>query len=114
MRLIAGMLGCIGACTIALADPPPATPTQPAASGFTASLASDAIPPKPVASAPHETTTAIDPREKSLRLKGYRQEMRHGEKMYCRNEEVLGSRLAGRKVCGTVEELQQRETCLGI
>ena len=36
-------------------------------------------------------------------------EMRHGEKMYCRNEEVLGSRLAGRKVCGTVAELESRE-----
>jgi hypothetical protein len=35
--------------------------------------------------------------------------MRHGEKMYCRNEEVLGSRLAGRKVCGTVAELESRE-----
>jgi len=35
--------------------------------------------------------------------------MRHGDKMYCRNEDVLGSRVAGRKVCGTVEELETRE-----
>ena len=44
-----------------------------------------------------------------LKLKGYRLEMRHGEKFYCRNEEVLGSRVGGRKVCGTVADLQDRE-----
>jgi hypothetical protein len=101
MRLVVGILAFIGAGAIAVADPPSPTPTQSAASAAT--------PPTPVASAPHETTAAIDPREKNLRLKGYRLEMRHGVKMYCRNEEVLGSRLGGRKICGTVEDLQERE-----
>jgi hypothetical protein len=98
MRLVVGMLVFVGTGAIAFADAPSPTPTQSAASTAT-----------PAASAPHETTAAIDPREKILRLKGYRLEMRRGEKLYCRSEEVLGSRLAGRRVCGTVDELQQRE-----
>jgi hypothetical protein len=131
MRLVIGILACVSAGAIALADTPPQTPTQPAASSVTtapspAAAAAVAVPapaaaatPAPAAAATppatsatgasHEATAAIDPREKLLRLKGYRLEMRRGEKIYCRNEEVLGSRLAGRKVCGTVEELENRE-----
>jgi hypothetical protein len=136
MRLIIGILACVGAGVIALADTPPPTPTQPAASdvstapspaaaatpasaagaapapaaGATTAPAAAATPPTASATgASHDATAAIDPREKLLRSKGYRLEMRHGEKMYCRSEEVLGSRLAGRKVCGTVEELENRE-----
>jgi hypothetical protein len=122
MRLVIGMLASMGAA-IALADTPPPTPAQPAASDV-AKAPSLAAPvpvavatPAPAAASPtasaanasHEAVAATDPREKMLRLKGYRLEMRHGEKMYCRSEEVLGSRLAGKKVCGTVEELQDRE-----
>jgi hypothetical protein len=118
----------MGAGAIALADTPPPTPTRPAASGVTTAPSPAAVAtPAPVAGttpapaagttpptasatgASHEATAAIDPREKRLRLKGYRLEMRHGEKMYCRSEEVLGSRVAGRKVCGTVEEVESRE-----
>jgi hypothetical protein len=131
MRLVIGILACVGAGAIALADTPPPTPTQPAASSVPtapspAAPAAVAVPAPAAAATPapaiaatppttsatgasHEATAAIDPREKLLRLKGYRLEMRHGEKMYCRSEEVLGSRLAGRKVCGTVQELENRE-----
>jgi hypothetical protein len=123
MRLVIGILACVGAGAITLADTPPPTPTQPAASNVSTAL-SPAAPaatatPAPAATATpptasgtgasHEATTAIAPREKLLRLKGYRLETRNGEKMYCRTEEVLGSRLAGRKVCGTVEEIESRE-----
>jgi len=104
MRLVVGFLAILGAGAIAVADPPSQTPTQSAATA-----ASATTPPTAVASAPHEATAAIDPREKMLKAKGYRVEMRHGEKFYCRNEEVLGSRLGGRKICGTVEDLQDRE-----
>jgi hypothetical protein len=115
MRLVLGMLACMGTGAIALADPPPSTPTQPAASSVpTASVpatapAAAAPATAPAASTSHEAPAATDQREKLLRLKGYRSEMRHGEKMYCRSEEVLGSRLGGRKVCGTVEQLEDRE-----
>jgi hypothetical protein len=107
MRLVFGFLAMIGAGAIAVADPPSQTPTQSAASA--ASPASPATPPTAAASAPHETTAAIDPREKMLKAKGYHLEMRNGEKYYCRNEEVMGSRLGGRKFCGTVADLDDRE-----
>jgi hypothetical protein len=128
MRLVIGILACMGSGAIALADPPPPTPTQPAPSGVTTAPSPAAVAtPAPAAGttpapagattpptasatgASHEATAAIDPREKLLRAKGYRLETRNGEKMYCRNEEVLGSRLGGRKVCGTVQELENRE-----
>jgi hypothetical protein len=129
MRLVIGMLACMGAGAIALADTPPPTPTQPAASGATtapsapppAAVAAPALvaapapaaaatpPTASVAGASHEAIAAVDSREKNLRAKGYRLEMRRGEKMYCRTEEVMGSRLGGKKVCGTVEQLLDRE-----
>jgi hypothetical protein len=96
---------------IAIADPPSQTPTQSAASAATPPAATPpaATPPTAAASAPHETTAAIDPRERMLKAKGYHLETRNGEKFYCRNEEVLGSRVGGRKFCGTVAGLADRE-----
>jgi hypothetical protein len=107
MRLIIGILAFVGASAIAVADTPTPTPTPSTASAATPPTTP--TPPTPAASAPHDTTAAIDPREKMLKLKGYRLEMRNGEKMYCRSEEVLGSRLGGRKTCGTVDALLERE-----
>ena len=109
MRLVIGMLAFLGAGAVALADPPSSAPAQSAATTATPPQSAATTPPAPAASPSHETTAAIDPREKALKAKGYRMETRNGEKMYCRSEEVLGSRLAGRKVCGTVSELEQRE-----
>jgi hypothetical protein len=101
MRLVVGILAFIGAGAIAVADPPSAAPTLPAAVAATPSTSA--------ASAPHATPAAIDPREKMLKAKGYHLEMRNGEKYYCRSEEVLGSRVGGRKFCGTVADLADRE-----
>jgi hypothetical protein len=33
-------------------------------------------------------------------------QMRHGEKVFCRREEVLGSRLEGKMSCTTAAQLQ--------
>ncbi|HWX30181.1 MAG TPA: hypothetical protein VNZ53_22425 [Steroidobacteraceae bacterium] len=107
MRLVVGFLAMIGAGALAVADPPAQTPTQSAASA--ASPASPATPPTAAAGAPHETAAAIDPREKMLKARGYHLEMRNGEKYYCRSEEVMGSRLGGRKYCGTVADVEDRE-----
>ena len=46
---------------------------------------------------------------KQLLAKGYRPETRNGEKVYCKTEGELGSRIATKKVCGTVDEWQSRE-----
>jgi hypothetical protein len=98
MRLVIGILAFVGAGATAIAEPPSPTPTQ--------SATTTATPP---ASTSGETTAAISPREKILKNKGYRLEMRNGQKVYCRSEEVLGSRLGRKKTCGSVEELEERE-----
>jgi len=95
MRFVV-ILAFIGAGAIAFADEPSRTPTQSAPA---------ATPPSSAVSA----NTATDPRERILKAKGYRLETRDGKKVYCRSEEVLGSRLAAKKTCGTVEDLMERE-----
>ena len=45
--------------------------------------------------------------EDLLVKRGYKLEMRHGEKWFCRREEVLGSRLGDKKVCGTASMLYE-------
>ena len=45
--------------------------------------------------------------EDLLVKRGYKLEMRHGEKWFCRREEVLGTRLGDKKVCGTASMLYQ-------
>jgi hypothetical protein len=98
MRFIIGTVVFAGISAIALADPPSPTPTQ--SSTPTSTAAPSASP---------QQTTTMDLREKMLKSKGYHLEMQHGEKMYCRTEEVMGSRLGGKKTCGTVEQLEDRE-----
>jgi hypothetical protein len=124
------MLICFGAVPIALADTPPPPPTPPAAAASSPAPPSAApaepektpVPPEvapasaaavaPSASAPAgespKPAATIDPRVKQLLAKGYRPATRNGEIMYCKTEQELGSRIAAKKVCGTVDELQSR------
>jgi hypothetical protein len=107
MRLWAGLLTLIGvgAVSLALADPPtPATPSTPAAVAPAAAPA--AAPTAAVVTAP----SADDLLDRHLRSEGYQVEMRNGQKMYCRKQEVLGTRLGGAtKTCGTAEQLKINE-----
>jgi hypothetical protein len=115
MRLVVAMLTCFGVGPIALADTP--TPTPPPAAVSSLTPPSPAVPesvpaPAPTASATGESPKAAatpDHREQLLMARGYRAEMLNGEKVYCKTEQVLGSRIAAKKVCGTVEALQSRE-----
>jgi len=107
MRVVVAIFAFIGAGALAVADPPSQTPTQSAATATSA--ATPAAPATPAASAPQVTPAAIDPREKMLKAKGYHVETRNGEKYYCRSEEVMGSRVGGRKYCGTVADVADRE-----
>jgi hypothetical protein len=43
---------------------------------------------------------------------GYRPKMRHGQKVFCRTEPELGSRLGGQEVCATVAEHKARQTAV--
>jgi hypothetical protein len=129
MRLVVAMLTCFGVGPIALAETP--TPTPPPAAASSLTPPSPAVPESVPAPAPSEaaapasaaaaapTVSATgespkaaatpDHREQLLMARGYRAEMLNGEKVYCKTEQVLGSRIAAKKVCGTVEALQSRE-----
>ncbi len=101
MRLFSGVLTVIGigAVSLALAD----TPASPAAPSSTA-----APTPAPTAAsqAPAEDTQL----DHHLRSEGYKVEMHNGQKVYCRKEDILGSRLgAGTKTCSTGEQLKITE-----
>jgi hypothetical protein len=43
---------------------------------------------------------------------GYRPKMRHGQKVFCRTEPELGSRLGGLEICATVAEHKARQTAV--
>jgi hypothetical protein len=119
MRLQAGLLTLmgIGAVSMALADPPTPAPTseaQPAS----AAAGPAAAPASPTPAAPASPPTAAvitapaddDLLDRHLRSEGYKVEMHNGQKIYCRKEDVLGSRLgASTKTCGTAEQLKITE-----
>ena len=121
MRIAVGLLACLGACiaNLAFADDPPAAPAgapAPAAVSATATPATPASavaatqPASPAKPTPAVVVTAdLDSKEKHFLAEGYKVEMHHGQKLYCRREEVLGSRLGAQKNCSTVEQLEQTE-----
>ncbi len=111
MRFAVGVLLCLnaGAVSLALADPP-ATPqtTSTAAPAAAASADAAATPAAsaPAAAAETPAKATVEAFEKQLLSQGYKPEMRHGVKFYCRREPMLGSRLNEAKHCGTIEELK--------
>jgi hypothetical protein len=135
MRFVIGALVCLGAGGIsaALADPvtPPTTPAAtsapapsaeprqaapapaaPAAEAKAATAAADAKSATPAA----DTKTVLvqgkaeeDALEKHFLAEGYKMEMHNGEKLFCRREDQLGSRLGGHKNCGTAQQLSFTE-----
>ena len=104
VTIFTGVLACLGAgaMSLALADPP--APSAPAAAT-----------PAPAAEAPKTDPAAkpaaseMDPLEKHFRAEGYQVRMKDGEKLFCKREEVLGSRLSAGMKCATVEALKARE-----
>jgi hypothetical protein len=115
MRLAAALLAClgVGAVSGALADPPSSPQEQIAAAEpatATTTPATEAATAKAPVAAPQtataSTTAAVDPEEKRLRAMGYKMQMRNGEKVFCRREPVIGSRLEGKLICGTVQDLK--------
>jgi hypothetical protein len=124
MRLWSGVLALIGVGSIALAvaDPPSApaassTPVAPAANAAAstpaASTAPAAAPATPAAAATGVTVSAQEESqmERHFRSEGYTVEMHNGQKMYCRKEQVLGSRLGGSsKTCTTEDQLKMNES----
>ena len=87
------------------ADAPAATaPTQPSAAQPTPAAAPSAAQP-----AADAQTAQADAQEKHFVSEGYSVEMHHGNKMFCRREDQLGSRLGAKKYCSTGEQLAETE-----
>jgi hypothetical protein len=112
MRIFVGALAALGAgaACLALADPsatPPATEAAPVTAPAPAAPAAPAAKPTAAVQAPK--AEEVDPFEKHLMAEGYRPEMQGGEKVYCRKEAPLGSRLSGQKSCGSAEQWKLRE-----
>jgi hypothetical protein len=136
MRIVIGLIAVMfmGALSQALAtepEPQSATAPQPAQDSNPAQTAPS--PPDlqagakaPVvddkAAAPASATSDAKPvviksdkpelthDEQLLVNRGYKLEMRNGDKWFCRREQVLGSRLGDKKVCGTASMLYQQRT----
>jgi hypothetical protein len=116
MRFAVGVLVCLnaGAISLALGDPPAIPPATTATAA-----AADATPAAPVATstvrAPTVAPTTAAPKptvdldEKHFASQGYKTEMRNGEKVFCRREQVLGTRLGEEKHCATLEQLKVLE-----
>jgi hypothetical protein len=120
----------LGAISLALADPPAPSPSPttaaPAADVPAAAPAATAAPPAATAAPPAAAGTppaaaqatssapatgpTVDQYEKHFLAEGYKLEMHNGQKLFCRTEEIVGSRLGGQRVCATLEQLRATET----
>jgi hypothetical protein len=121
MRLVLAVLAVItvGSLGTAVADETSAPPESqaPATAPAPAAAAAPAAPAAPAAAAPAAAAPAAtakadagtDAKEKHLLAEGYKTEMHNGDKVFCRKEEILGSRLGGHKVCGSAVDLIARE-----
>ena len=125
MRTAAALMTVLftGVMSQAMADDPPPPPQAPAATAATPAgqqSASTAAPaaaqPAPAASndpgsiKPPVTVTSTKPGElsysdKELLAQGYKIDMRHGEKYFCRREQQIGSRFEV-KNCDTAESIE--------
>jgi hypothetical protein len=109
MRFAVKALAClaVGVLSLALADPPAASPPAAASSPPAASPApTPAAPAAPV----RRTLWTTNSYEEHFLAEGYKMELHNGEKMFCRMEELPGSRLQARKVCSTLDQLKASET----
>jgi hypothetical protein len=105
MRLVVGVLACMGAGVLTVAVADPASPEQPAHAASSSSTTTAPAAPATAATTP-PAKPAIDPEEKRLIALGYKPEMRNGEKVFCRRELALGSRIAEVKHCATAAQVK--------
>ena len=118
--LALAVLGLGSLALAAAAEPAPTTPAEHAAapaaavtdSASSATSAAKGIPASsPASSATNPTPAAkaaapeLSPAENRLINLGYKPQMRNGEKIYCRREAPMGSRISSGQHCGTVAEL---------
>jgi hypothetical protein len=118
LRQIVTVLAWIGLGTVplSLADPPapnstaaaassPSSSAQPPNSAETKEKSSTASTAAVPAGQPAASPSDVDPREKLLLRMGFRARMQNGQKLFCKREQQLGSRVEGTMFCGTVDHL---------
>jgi hypothetical protein len=122
MRAIAGLIGVLftGVLSQALAtEPPPvsASPSQPAAAPAEQQSATAPAASQSAAPATTDSSTIKPPvtvvgdkseltaQDKEIISRGYKLEMRHGDKYFCRREPQIGSRFEV-KSCNTAESIE--------
>jgi hypothetical protein len=117
MRVTAGFLFivCTGGVFQALA----ADPTPPAASPTQTAPVAPAAEPSAAKSASASATTAtaatpdagkaeLTAADHQLMSQGYKLEMRHGEKYFCRRETIMGSHFE-QKTCNTATSMESQQ-----
>jgi hypothetical protein len=125
MRLVIGIIGtaCLCGMSLAQANPPssasaPEAATTPSTQSATQAAPTSSAPATQAPAAPGkdakqtvivEGSPEYDALEKHFVSEGYKMEMRGGQKVLCRREEELGSRLGGKKVCASATELMMAE-----
>jgi hypothetical protein len=112
MRAAAGLLTVLytGGLSQVLAaepqspSPAPVAPTEQQSEAAPTAEKSTATPAKPAVTV-IGTKPELTPEEKELISRGYKFEMRHGEKYFCRVETQVGSRFP-LKSCDTAQSIQ--------
>jgi len=124
MRFAIPALALLGGRAITQKDTAdPAPTTQPERTATPPALVTDSASTTPSAATavpapPHSSSTAasqpagpspaapaLSAQEQRLLNQGYKPQMRDGEKIYCRREKQLGSRISTVQHCGTVAQL---------
>jgi hypothetical protein len=104
MRLIIGVLACASMSAASVFAEPPAPSAQ--VSQDSASAPTQAPAETPTAAAAAAAKSEVDADEKALVSRGYRPEMLHGQKVFCRREPKLGTKFEEKR-CGSVAQLAQ-------
>jgi len=119
-RSALAMLALMGACGISatVADSPPSPAATPAAADATSAAAPAASQPAATPATQNAAATATasakpadtakateSAQEKALLDAGYKPEMQHGQKVWCRREANTGSRVSGKWVCGAADQI---------
>jgi hypothetical protein len=112
MRTAAGLLtvlytGVLSQVLAAEPQPPSPAPVAPVEQQSVAAPAAEKSATTPAKPAPTaiDTKPELTPEDKELISRGYKLEMRHGEKYFCRRESQMDSRFQI-KSCNTAESIE--------
>jgi hypothetical protein len=107
MRLINSVPALLAAFAMSqsFADEPSPSPAAPAATAPATSAAATAA--TAAAAADAAKAADLEAQTKKMKALGYKPEVQNGQTVYCRREQVLGTRF-DKKMCGTAEDLARQ------